>query len=559
MSEMKKDTQATTEKKMTRYDMKMQRRKEMEVKKKKEKLAFRVILAVVIVAIVAIIVVTSVNNYQKTHGPYIAVGEHKIEKAEFDYYQHSSLNSFLQQYGSYAQYFGLDTSLPLDQQFYEGEKTWKDYFDEQAVDQIQTVYALMDEGKEKGFEHDATDEIAKFETELASQITESGMVAEDYIKSAYGEAATKEKVTQYMDNSLYASAYYSHLEDTAGITDEAIQGYYEENKDLYDSVDYLVCRIAADVPEEEDAEVLEDGDEGVIESESETELSEEEIEAKEAERQAKVDAAMAEAKVKADEMLSKITDEVSFAGLFAQYTTEDKTSTDFQVTGSKHATIYPTEMADWLFEAGRKAGDKTVIEYDINNSYYVVYFKDRYLKHDASVNVRHILIGADTTDEMTDAEKEAAMTEAKAKAEEVYAEWKAGEATEDSFAALADQYSTDPGSNTKGGLYEGVTKGQMVESFDNWIFDENRKTGDTDIVETEYGYHIMYFVGAGEEEWYASIKSTLTSDTVQSHIDDLIVNYPVSDPKGNLHYLTLPEETEAADESGEVETVVETE
>ena len=84
---------------------------------------------------------------------------------------------------------------------------------------------------------------------------------------------------------------------------------------------------------------------------------------------------------------------------------------------------------------------------------------------------------------------------AKAKAEEILAEFEAGNATDDSFAALATLKSTDTGSIATGGLYENIYPGQMVVAFENWCFDESRKAGETGIVETEYGYHIMYFVG----------------------------------------------------------------
>lgn len=103
-----------------------------------------------------------------------------------------------------------------------------------------------------------------------------------------------------------------------------------------------------------------------------------------------------------------------------------------------------------------------------------------------TINVRHILIGTDSE------------SDAKAKADEVYQIYLDGPHTEEAFAALADQYSTDPGSNTNGGLYENVTEGMMVQAFNDWCFAAGRKPGDTGIVETSYGYHIMYFVGQGE-------------------------------------------------------------
>jgi len=81
------------------------------------------------------------------------------------------------------------------------------------------------------------------------------------------------------------------------------------------------------------------------------------------------------------------------------------------------------------------------------------------------------------------------------------AQWKAGDATADSFATLANANSEDTGSNTKGGLYENVYKGQMVTTFNDWCFAAGRKTGDTGIVfnnSSSYcGYHVIYYVGQG--------------------------------------------------------------
>ena len=35
----------------------------------------------------------------------------------------------------------------------------------------------------------------------------------------------------------------------------------------------------------------------------------------------------------------------------------------------------------------------------------------------------------------------------------------------------------------------------MVANFNDWCFDSSRKPGDTGIVESDYGYHVMYYVG----------------------------------------------------------------
>ena len=122
--------------------------------------------------------------------------------------------------------------------------------------------------------------------------------------------------------------------------------------------------------------------------------------------------------------------------------------------------------------------------------------------------------------------KEDAKAAAKIKAEQILDDWKNGDATEDSFAELAKTYSDDTGSNTNGGLYEAVKKGQMVTNFNDWIFDASRKPGDTGIVESDYGYHIIYFVGDNKEEWYVNIKDTITSNKLNDYMSDLTADIP---------------------------------
>ena len=109
-----------------------------------------------------------------------------------------------------------------------------------------------------------------------------------------------------------------------------------------------------------------------------------------------------------------------------------------------------------------------------------------------TVNVRHILIAPEDT------EQAESWATAEKTAQELYESWKSGEATEDSFAALAKEHSADPGSAENGGLYEEVAPGTMVAEFNDWCFDNGRKPGDTGIVQTQFGYHVMYFVGEGD-------------------------------------------------------------
>lgn len=126
-------------------------------------------------------------------------------------------------------------------------------------------------------------------------------------------------------------------------------------------------------------------------------------------------------------------------------------------------------------------------------------YAEKGLKKDDSktVDVCHILIkpeGGTTAEDgtVTYSEEEWAACEAAAQA--VLDEYLAGEQTRERFAELATTYSQDPGSAANGGLYTGVYKGQMVPPFEEWSFDSSRQAGETGLVKTDYGYHIMYYV-----------------------------------------------------------------
>jgi peptidyl-prolyl cis-trans isomerase D len=98
-----------------------------------------------------------------------------------------------------------------------------------------------------------------------------------------------------------------------------------------------------------------------------------------------------------------------------------------------------------------------------------------------TVKVRHILLktqGKPATDE----------PKIKAQADDLLKQVKAGA----KFADLVKKYSEDTGSVDKGGEYSVQKNGQMVPEFENAAF--TLKPGESEIVKTTYGYHIMQVV-----------------------------------------------------------------
>ena len=139
----------------------------------------------------------------------------------------------------------------------------------------------------------------------------------------------------------------------------------------------------------------------------------------------------------------------------------------------------PTE--NLIDSASIKEADAKAFAADVANKGKI---KDYFENHHADfssaekIKVRHILIRTKAGD--TDSEKKAL-----AKIEDI-----AKQAKTQDFGKLASQYSEDPGSKSKGGSLDYVTRGKMVPEFEDAAFalpvNEISKP-----VKTQYGYHLI--------------------------------------------------------------------
>jgi peptidyl-prolyl cis-trans isomerase D len=104
-------------------------------------------------------------------------------------------------------------------------------------------------------------------------------------------------------------------------------------------------------------------------------------------------------------------------------------------------------------------------------------------KANGSVKASHILLSYEGA-----AQSSATRTkeEAQELANNLLAQAKANPST---FAALASANTDDPGSKSTGGQYDNISKGQMVPTFDAYIFDN--AVGSIGVVETDFGFHVI--------------------------------------------------------------------
>lgn len=495
MSEKAKSQNEASQKIVTKYDRKVQRRKEEELKAKKRKMISRVVGIVVLAAIVVGLASIPVKNYVARHSTYITVGGHDITKVEFDYYYNLVSSDYINTYGTYLSYMGFNASGDFAEQAYSDTMSWKDYFDQLAVDSIRQNKALLDAAQAAGFTYDTSEEYAAFAESAKTAAAEAGESLNRYYKLTFGRYSTVSGLKPYVEEGYLASAYYKHVAEERAASADEIQAYYDENKTSYDSVDYRLTEISAEIPE---TQTVTDSD-GTVNT---VEPTEEEIQA-----------AMDAAQKQADRALLVIAEQ-----------------------GTEHNGVLKSgissKYSDWLFDEARKEGDTTIIEDTDNHKYYVLQFAGRYLDDAVTADVRVI---ATTT----------------GNGEDILAEYNAAGATEEAFIELVKKYSEDNYSLAEGGLYKEVTTNSLNSAFSEWIFAEGRKSGDTVFLEQEGTSFVLYYIGEGRPEWQVSIANTLLGETMSDYLDEIKAGCEVSDPKGRLVYLKVQEAAGATDDSQE--------
>lgn len=540
---------SSSKKKLRKEQQAMQMtEKQQQANKEAKKLkiytiAFVLVMAIVVAVFVGNILYKSLDipGVVARHDTVLEVNDHDVSAVELSYFYIDAIsnqyNSWYNDYGDYtammlAYMYGLDVSSPLNKSYYDTDKTvtWADMFANQAIADATEVYTLYDAAKAAG--HKLSDEEKANVDAIIHNIEhvakDNGFKSMgDYLVAMYGTGANKDTYRSYLTASALANSYRTAYADSLTFTDAEREANLAENPNDYSTFSYTSYLLKA-----------EDFYQGGTKAEGSDTITYSEEEKS---------AGRADCKMAADSILiakpknaAELNKAIANLKIYKNKTDENgKTVAPPTATPNSDVTYnyISSTYRDWVTDSTRKTGDFTIIpvtssitnedgtKSDITTGYYALIFDGRNDYEENTVTVRHILIGfeggtkVDGVTTYSDAEK----LEAKTKAEEVLAQFNATGKTPDDFAALVEANSTDPGSKYNGGLYSHILPGQMVENFDNWIFDESRKSGDCEIVETEYGYHLIYFVEADELNYRDyMIDSTLRNEAVNTWLDTLV-------------------------------------
>ena len=497
----------------------------MEARNTAKKVVNKVI-SIVLCAVIVLGVVAFSLNYYGALQRVIKIGgvgsDQSVSIAEYEYYYMRAYNQVRYQAQYYQYYYqtsnGYDLSLTPEEQTQTtkdadgNEITWTEKLHEDTLEIIQLHKAYYNEALKMGLKLTKADEafIDKQIEDLRDEAKSAGSNSSSsnsenkvtyslnaYLRKVYGGSINERFLRKQLKIQVLAQKYLTERtnEIAKGYDQKDIDAEYKKDTTAYDFATFRAYTFKT------------------------TELTKEDNETDDAlkARQAK---ANAEVKKNANDFYNAVTNDATFTAKAkelnkdtADYNVDKETK--YSMLKSTAQSTFSEDAAKWLFDSSTKVGSKKLFSDEENGKYIVVLALSK-PHQEQTVTARHILFQTKDQNSGNDLSEEE-IAKKKTQAEDVLKKFNEGDKTEDSFAALANEYNEDTGSSSNGGLYEHIYPGQMVTEFNDWVFDANRKAGDVELVETDFGYHIIYFVAKDGKDYYDSaIRSSKANKDIET-------------------------------------------
>ncbi|MBE6588168.1 MAG: hypothetical protein E7647_07125 [Ruminococcaceae bacterium] len=483
------------------------------VKKGGAKKVIAIVAAVLaLVLVVGVVAVYNVidSGFVQRNQVAMKSDNYEVSSAMMSYY----LNTLYQNSSSTYASLGLDTAKPLSAQSYPGGGTWYDFYLDATKDNVRQLLVLCEAAKADGFKLDADDEHSAEATldQMESMAKLYGVTLEYYLEYTYGKGVNRAVFTKCFELSEIASHYSEHLTDSYEFTEEQWNGYYKENKDTFNKVDYYSYTFdVEDFKLDKDAT---DEDKKAIASRLEVYANEMAAVTTADDFKAKVENYLKTDlyKDKTEEELEK--EKVDIAQIVSDCLTEGATNSS------------ETDLNKWLFDTATKANTVKVIKAKDGLSFTVALIlpaENTDLEDDCLYRDTYKLKNFRYIPFLNSSYKDSAK-DAKAAAEDALKRFK-DDATEENFAKIADEFAN---TSYEGGLVEGADKGAISEEADAWFYDSARKKGDYEIIEVaDKGCYLVYYVGDGDVKWQAQADNALKSEKYDEDYSALAKKYTV--------------------------------
>ena len=496
----------------------------------KEPLKF-IPLAIFLAAVIAVVATFGVRYYTVPNGKedkymnpasvVATVDGQKISIGMYDYY-YASIVSYYEQYASYG-YYSLDTTKDYSKQYTtddDGNKiSWQKFFETEALKEVEQITTYYSKALEEGVTLTSAQKktIDKQISTLKDSASQNDVSLDQYIKANFGTYCSEDTIRLMLEQYYLSANYKGKFKCETKVTDNDVDKYYNDHKNDYKKIEFYYIASPYDATDDN--------------SKNESIKTAEKIMAKMKDKKSvialvpEVYSSYIDSQVKSSmEQDSTLTEKKAREEAVKSYESNVVTT----VSGSD--SPFDDKMNTWLFSDDTKVGSK---KYYIDESagyiYIVLKTSKASVEEDETYTVRHILVAPESGSNSSSTSEKTEYTDeqwaaAKKKADSILAKFNKTDKSEYEFAKLAEQYSTDSASTSSGsndsfgGLYESVTLGQMVPDFEKWSIDDSRKYGDTGIVKSDYGYHIMFFINDCPE-YQSKIIAQIKSDRLSNMID----------------------------------------
>ena len=290
------------------------------------------------------------------------VGSQQLTNAELQIYYWLEVQNFIAQYGSYAAYFGLDLTQPLDTQvctLSENPVTWQQYFLASALADWHNYAALAEEAQLNSYEleQEYVDMIAKLPETLATDAGIQGFAsAEEFLAYNVGAGATISDYQRYMTTYYNGFMYFQSQYEAMVPTQEEMESYFAEHEEEYAAQGITRDGIFVDVRH---ILILPEG--ATVETIYTETFSEE---------------AWAAGEKKAQDILNEWLSGEQTEDHFALLANDHSQDPGSQTMGGLYTNVYVGQMVEefeaWCFDEARKPGDYGIVKTALG--YHIMYF-----------------------------------------------------------------------------------------------------------------------------------------------------------------------------------------
>lgn len=427
---------------------------------------FNYILAFVI----AIIAIFGLSKLLKTQDNskeyYIKINNTSFTEQEWQVHYVLCFHEFVNNYTLELEEMGFDQNKDFALQQFNENYTFEDFFIAQTEESLKRFVVLIEDAEENGVEIDAQEDIDAVLSIFEDNSEYLNVSYEEYIKSLFGPNVERSDVESAVNLKYKAQKYDKMLENDylEKVDDKELVSLYTQFPNSFDTITFRRFFVDFSILAHDEAHSF------------------------------------------VETFLEHCASEDDFVNLVEEISPD--TNTLFSDTGV--SGNYSDAETAWLYSDERKYGDLTYLE--IDNGLVILFFKERALLSEPSVDFRHIFID---TVQQTAEEK----AQSKQEIDAIFSMLQSNP-SEEEFSSYALIFSDDVISSQKGGLYSNVRQSDLDNALGDWLFDEERKPGDISRTESDVGYHIVFFVKKGDFYWKNIARKFLSQSKYESHLNE---------------------------------------